>query len=94
VGSSAPRPSGEARLAISRLKTHLTWKSFGNRPYFDDETEPCINGAILAFGSYYGERCDRIVNRLLGEQLVEGGWNCEASRWNTIVVGRLRPDEE
>ncbi len=70
--------SGEARLAVSRVKTHLTWKSLGNRPYFDGETEPCINGAILAFGSYFGERCDRIVDRLLGEQLADGGWNCEA----------------
>jgi hypothetical protein len=71
--SSAP-----AREAISRVKTHLTWKRLGNRPYFDGETEPCINGAILAFGSYFGERCDRIVDRLLGEQLADGGWNCEA----------------
>ncbi|MGA9943893.1 MAG: hypothetical protein WBP75_02555 [Candidatus Cybelea sp.] len=70
--------SAEARLAISRVKTHLTWKSLGNRPYFDGETEACINGAILAFGSYFGERCDRIVDRLLGEQLSDGGWNCEA----------------
>jgi hypothetical protein len=70
--------SDEARRAIARVKTHLKWKSLGNRPYFDGETEPCINGAILAFGSYFGERCDRIVDRLLGEQLSDGGWNCEA----------------
>lgn len=70
--------SDEARTAISRVKAHLTWKSLGNRPYFEGETEPCINGAILAFGSYFGERCDSIVDRLLGEQLADGGWNCEA----------------
>lgn len=70
--------SDEAHRAISRVKEHLTWKSLDDRPYFDGETEPCINGAILAFGSYFGERCDRIVDRLLGEQLADGGWNCEA----------------
>jgi hypothetical protein len=70
--------SDEARRAIARVKAHLMWKSLGNRPYFDGETEPCINGAILAFGSYFGERCDRIVDRLLDEQLADGGWNCEA----------------
>lgn len=70
--------SDEARSAVSRVKMHLTWKTLGNRPYFDGETEPCINGAILAFGSYFDERCDRIVDRLLGEQLADGGWNCEA----------------
>ena len=72
-------PSGDdARRAIARVKTHLTFESLDNRPYFDGETEPCINGAILAFGSYFGERCDCIVERLLDEQLADGGWNCEA----------------
>lgn len=70
--------SDAARRAIERVKEHLTWKTLGDRPYFDGETEPCINGAILAFGSYFGERCDRIVERLLGEQLADGGWNCDA----------------
>jgi hypothetical protein len=70
--------SAQARRAISRVKAHLTWETLGHRAYFDGETEPCINGAILAFGSYFGERCDRIVDRLLGEQLADGGWNCEA----------------
>jgi hypothetical protein len=72
-------PSGDAAArAISRVKANLRWETLGNRSYFDGETEPCINGAILAFGSYFGERCDRIVDRLLGEQLADGGWNCEA----------------
>ncbi len=70
--------SDQARRAIARVKTNLKWTSLGNRPYFEGETEPCINGAILAFGSYFGERCDSIVDRLLAEQLADGGWNCEA----------------
>jgi hypothetical protein len=70
--------SDAARRAIARVRANLTWKRLGNRPYFDGETEACINGAILAFGSYFGERCDRIVERLLSEQLDDGGWNCDA----------------
>ncbi len=70
--------SDDARQAIDRVKTHLSFERLENRPYFDGETEPCINGAILAIGSYFGERCDGIVDRLLGEQLADGGWNCEA----------------
>lgn len=70
--------SSEARQAVARVKRNLTWESLDNRPYFEGETEACINGAILAFGSYFGERCDRIVDRLLDEQLADGGWNCEA----------------
>lgn len=72
-------PSGdEARRAIARVRAHLKFERLGNRPYFDGETEACINGAILAVGSYFGERCDCIVDRLLDEQLADGGWNCEA----------------
>ena len=70
--------SDEARRAIARVKANLRFEALDNRPYFDGETEPCINGAILAFGSYFGERCEGIVDRLLEEQLADGGWNCEA----------------
>jgi hypothetical protein len=72
-------PSGnDAPRAIARVKANLTFEMLANRPYFDGETEPCINGAILGVGSYFGERCDRIVDRLIDEQLADGGWNCEA----------------
>src|SRR5580704_9323986 len=70
--------SDEARRAIARVKANLRFEAHGNRPYFEGETEPCINGAILAVGSYFGEHCERIVDLLLGEQLADGGWNCEA----------------
>lgn len=70
--------SDDARRAIARVKSNLRWEWLDNRPYFDGETEACINGAILAIGSYFGERCDRLLERLLDEQLPDGGWNCEA----------------
>ena len=34
----------------------------------------------MALGSYFGQTSDRLVERLLGEQLKDGGWNCEAER--------------
>lgn len=67
-----------ARSAVARVKANLKFESLGGRPFFDGETEACINGAILASGSYFGERCDTIVDRLLAEQLADGGWNCDA----------------
>ncbi|MDP9025480.1 MAG: hypothetical protein M3N13_08915 [Candidatus Eremiobacteraeota bacterium] len=70
--------SDEAHRVLARVKAHLAFETLADRPYFDGETEPCINGAILAVGSYFGERCDCIVDRLLDEQLADGGWNCEA----------------
>jgi hypothetical protein len=53
---------------------------FGNSPFFEGEVEPCINGRVVALGAYFGERSDRLVARLLSEQLTDGGWNCEAER--------------
>jgi hypothetical protein len=70
--------SDEARRAVARVKEHLRFERLAHRPYFDGETEPCINGAILAVGSYFGERSAGLVDRLLDEQLADGGWNCEA----------------
>ena len=72
-------PSSEpVRRAIDRIRDHLTWFQLDGRPFFEGETEPCINGAILAATSYFGVASDRLLDRLLGEQLEDGGWNCNA----------------
>ncbi|HEX7140096.1 MAG TPA: hypothetical protein VF219_19750, partial [Vicinamibacterales bacterium] len=73
--------SARARTAIERVRTNVTWgPGFGNSPFFEGEVEPCINGRVVALGAYFGERSDRLVDRLLSEQLADGGWNCEAER--------------
>ena len=69
------------RTAIERVRDNVTWGPyFGNSPFFDGEVEPCINGRVVALGAYFGERRDALVDRLLGEQLADGGWNCEAEQ--------------
>jgi transcriptional regulator with XRE-family HTH domain len=55
----------------------------GQGGFFDGETEPCINGMVVAIGSYFGWPVDPVVERLLGEQLADGGWNCEAVNGST-----------
>ena len=71
--------SVRAQIAIDRVRTNLTWgPEFGDSPFFEGEVEPCINGRVVALGAYFGERSDRLVDRLLSEQLGDGGWNCEA----------------
>ncbi|HVZ39678.1 MAG TPA: hypothetical protein VHI13_10410 [Candidatus Kapabacteria bacterium] len=73
--------SPRARAAISLVRGSVTWgPGFGDSPFFEGEVEPCINGRVVALGAYFGERSDRLVDRLLGEQLADGGWNCEAER--------------
>jgi len=72
-------PAGEkVRRAIGLVKDRITWFQLDGRPFFDGETEACINGRILAAGAYFGAAVDRLLERLLDEQLEDGGWNCEA----------------
>jgi hypothetical protein len=71
--------SEQAQRAIGIVRDHCTWgPEFGDAPFFEGEVEPCINGRVLASGAYFGEASDRLLDRLLGEQLDDGGWNCEA----------------
>jgi hypothetical protein len=70
-----------ARTAIDRVRGNVTWgPGFGDSPFFEGEVEPCINGRVVAVGAYFGQESNRLVNRLLSEQLGDGGWNCEAER--------------
>jgi hypothetical protein len=73
--------SARVRAAIDLVRRRVTWgPEWGNSPFFEGEVEPCINGRVVALGAYFGERSDPLVDRLLSEQLVDGGWNCEAER--------------
>ncbi|HEV2135860.1 MAG TPA: hypothetical protein VGR47_16600 [Terracidiphilus sp.] len=62
--------------AIERVKQNCRWEHAG-QPFFNGEVEPCINGRTVALGIYFGLNMDALVNRLLSEQLHDGGWNCE-----------------
>jgi hypothetical protein len=72
--------SKQARKMIDRVDKRLVFKPLNNRPFLHGETEPCINGRILAIGSYFKEPNDALANYLLSEQLEDGGWNCEAPK--------------
>ena len=73
--------SARVRAAVDRVREKVTWgPEFGNSPFFEGEVEPCINGRVVALGAYFGVRSDRLVDRLLNEQLADGGWNCETER--------------
>ena len=69
--------SEEARRAVGRVRDHITLYE-GGQPFFEGEVEACINGRLLNLGAYFGEPCDVVLERLLGEQLDDGGWNCAA----------------
>ncbi len=69
--------SESARRAIALIAEHGRWEHAGQR-YFDGEVEPCINGRAIEAGAYFGVDVSPLVDRILGERLPDGGWNCEA----------------
>jgi hypothetical protein len=69
--------SASARRAIRLVAENGRWEHDSQR-YFDGEVEPCINGRTVETGAYFGVEVAPIVERLLGERLRDGGWNCEA----------------
>jgi hypothetical protein len=69
--------SEEARRAVTRVRDNITHYE-GGKPFFAGEVEPCIDGRVLALGAYFGEPSEEVLERLLDEQLDDGGWNCEA----------------
>ncbi len=65
--------------AMTRLAAGFRWdESFGAKSFFEGEVEPCINGGALALGAYFGHPAESLAQRLVSEQLDDGGWNCEA----------------
>ncbi|MEX1124354.1 MAG: hypothetical protein WEE53_01690, partial [Acidimicrobiia bacterium] len=71
--------SDEARRAVTLVRDNAaTTLDESGQSFFLGETEPCINGMVLAVGAYFGEASEELLDRLLDEQLDDGGWNCEA----------------
>ncbi len=88
--------SDPARRALGLVRDRVTWKGSGppecdSNPFFAGELEPCINGQVAAVGAYFGQDVRGLIDRLLTEQLADGGWNCEAengsvrSSFNTTI---------
>ena len=88
--------SAEARRAVGRVLDEVTWRGAGppecdDHRFFEGESEPCINGQVATAGAYFGVDVGGLVERLLGEQLADGGWNCDApdgstrSSFNTTI---------
>ncbi len=74
--------SQEARRAVALVREHSRWDHAG-QPFFEGEVEPCINGRAVTIGAYFGQDVQGIVDRLLTEQMADGGWNCERENGST-----------
>jgi hypothetical protein len=82
TGVDRPEPAVDA--AVAHLEAGFQWdEEFRDKPFkpfFEGEVEPCINGGVLALGAYFGRPTESLARRLVGEQLDDGGWNCEAPK--------------
>jgi hypothetical protein len=90
-------PTSDAAIrAMKLVREKVTWKDCGpekcdQNSFFTGEIEPCINGQVAASGAYFNQDVQGIIDRLLGEQLSDGGWNCDAeigstrSSFNTTI---------
>jgi hypothetical protein len=90
-------PASEAaQRALGLVRDRVTWQGCGppeadRNPFFAGEVEPCINGQVAAAGAYFRQDVGGLIDRLLGEQLGDGGWNCDAphasvrSSFNTTI---------
>ncbi len=68
--------SAPARRAVQLVREKCRWEHDGE-PFFSGEVEPCINGRTVSLGAYFGQEVGPVVERLLDEQMTDGGWNCE-----------------
>ena len=83
--------SEQARRAVGLVQQHVTWgdghawvESWSGNRFFEGEVEPCINGNVVATGAHFGVDMTPLVDRLLREQLPDGGWNCEVENGATV----------
>jgi hypothetical protein len=68
--------SERVRRAVAQVRARCRWEHAG-QPFFEGEVEPCINGRTVALGVSFGVDVDAVAERVLGEPLEDGGWNCE-----------------
>jgi hypothetical protein len=79
--TGADRADPAVASAVARLEAGFRWdEAFGRKPFFEGEVEPCINGGTLALGACFGRPAESLARRLVGEQLDDGGWNCDAPK--------------
>jgi hypothetical protein len=77
-----PPECASARRTVALVGANSRWE-YAGEPFWEGEVEECINGRTVADGAYFGVDMSALVERLAGERLADGGWNCERERGST-----------
>ncbi len=77
-----------AALKASKILLDRGFYPDGGINYFGvlKHSETCVTGMILSILSYFGcqdERIDALAEHLLGQQMADGGWNCQSYKGAT-----------
>ena len=59
------------------VASNCRWE-YDGLPFFAGEVDCCINAGTILIGVYLGVDVDPVVQRLVADQLPDGGWNCWA----------------
>ena len=71
VPPDSPLMQETARLVARNCR----WE-YDGLPFFAGEVDCCINAGTILIGTYLGVDVDPVVQRLVADQMPDGGWNC------------------
>lgn len=72
-----PPDSAVMRETAQLVARNCRWE-YDGVPFFAGEVDCCINAGTVLIGTYLGIDVGPVVERLLADQLPDGGWNCWA----------------
>lgn len=71
-------PNSAAMRESAQLVAHNCRWEYDGLPFFAGEVDCCINAGTILIGTYLGIDVAPVVQRLVADQLPDGGWNCWA----------------
>ena len=72
-----PPDSAVMQETARLVERNCRWE-YDGLPFFAGEVDCCINAGTILIGTYLGVDVEPVVQRLLADQMPDGGWNCWA----------------
>lgn len=72
-----PPDSAVMQKTAQLVARNCRWE-YDGLPFFAGEVDCCINAGTILIGTYLGVDVELVVQRLVADQMPDGGWNCWA----------------